>query len=316
LPEDTTDEDTRPRILIVEDDDIQGRVLASGLEAAGFATDVIVNGLDAVWKAEAKIYDVVLIDFQIPQIDGLATARLIRALTGPIARPMLIALTASPEALSARATQTETAFDSILGKSGDLAPLIAVITGCIAALPDISIRRAAVSELLERAWSDYEFEPVRPGAKGDDPGTARILVIEDHDIQRDLVASVMRHRGYVVDTASGGLEAIHKIQKEYYDLALIDYQLPEIDGLAVVKLTHNLMDQVTRPRLIALTATPSRLRESEPGVDIMFDKIVEKSNDFDGLLVSVDQLLRSAPNPVTRRAATGASPIEKPALSP
>jgi len=315
LPEDTTDEDTRSRILIVEDDDIQGRVLASGLEAMGFATDVIANGLDAVWKAEANIYDVVLVDFQIPQIDGLATARLIRALTGPIARPMLIALTASPEALSAKATQTEKAFDFILGKSGDLAPLVAVIRSSLTALPDILTRRAAVSESLERAWSDYDSTPARPGANGDDPGPVRILVIEDDDVQRDLVASVMRHRGYVVDTASGGLEAIHKIQKECYDLVLVDYQLPEIDGLAVVKLTHNLMDQAMRPRMIALTATPSRLCELEPGVDIMFDKIVEKSADFDSLLILVDQLLRSAPNPVTRRAATGASPTEEPALS-
>ena len=185
MPEDTTDEDTRSRILIVEDDDIQGRVLASGLEAMGFATDVIANGLDAVWKAEANIYDVVLVDFQIPQIDGLATARLIRALTGPIARPMLIALTASPEALSAKATQTEKAFDFILGKSGDLAPLVAVIRSSLTALPDILTRRAAVSESLERAWSDYDSTPARPGANGDDPGPVRILVIEDDDVQRD-----------------------------------------------------------------------------------------------------------------------------------
>jgi CheY-like chemotaxis protein len=310
LTSDTTNEDTRPRILIVEDDDIQARVLAAGLEAAGFATDIVANGLDAVWEAQAKIYEVVLVDFQIPEIDGLATARLIKDFTGPVARPMLIAVTASPEALSARAN-SESAFDFIVGKSGDLAPLIATIERCLASLPDTITRRAAASILLAQAWLDCYSEPIRPGAQDDDPGPPRILVVEDDDNQRLLLASVMRHRGYVVETASSGLEAIHKIREEAYDLALVDYKLPEIDGLAVVKLTHNLMDQSTRPRLIALTATPSRLREMEACADIMFDKIVEKSSDFDSLLNAVDHLLKSAPNPVTRRAAACAFSMEK-----
>jgi two-component system sensor histidine kinase/response regulator len=310
LNSETTNDDTSPRILIVEDDDIQARVLAAGLEAAGFATDIVANGFDAVWEAQARIYDVILVDFQIPEIDGLAAARLIRDFSGPVARPMLIALTASPEALGAK-DNSENAFDFIFGKSGDLSPLVATIERCLASRPDIMTRRKAASTMLAQAWSDCYSEPIRPGAQGDNPGPARILVVEDDDNQRLLLASVMRHRGYVVETASNGMDAIRKIREEYYDLALVDYKLPEIDGLAVVKLTHNLMDQQVRPRLIALTATPSRLREMDVSADIMFDKIVEKSSNFDELLNVVDCLLKSAPNPVTRLAVTSAFSVER-----
>jgi CheY-like chemotaxis protein len=307
------EERTRPQILVVEDDNLQAIVLAAGLEAAGFEVDTVSSGLEAVWKAQEHLYDVLVIDYQIPEIDGLATARLVRDLMGPIARPVLIALTISPEPLKARANEEGTGFDLVLGKSNDLSPLLATIGHCLESVPDIPTRRAAADALLEQAWIDCDSGQVRPGAHGDDPGPARILVVEDDESEKLVLASVMRNRGYVVETTSNGLEAIRRIRNECYDLVLVDYNLPEIDGLAVVKLTHNLMDQARRPRLIAVTATPGGLRGAEADVDVMFDEIVGKSSDFDGLVNTVDRHLRSAPNPATRRAAEAALPLSRPA---
>jgi len=70
------------------------------------------------------------------------------------------------------------------------------------------------------------------------------------------------------------------------------------------------MDQAMRPRLIAHTAWASKMYEIEVSAGIMFDQVVEKSFDFDGLMQAVDRLLRGAPNPMTRRALACTFPLE------
>ena len=87
----------RNRILIVEDDPLQAQVLNKGLTSAGFAVDVCSGGLAAVEQIEDEHYDAVLVDYRIPEIDGLALARVVGDTLGLFARPVLIALTASPQ---------------------------------------------------------------------------------------------------------------------------------------------------------------------------------------------------------------------------
>jgi hypothetical protein len=70
-----------------------------------------------------------------------------------------------------------------------------------------------------------------------------------------------------------------------------------------------MLQDSLRPRLIAYTAMPARLREKEKLADIIFDDIVEKSSDIQGLIRSIDRLLRTSPNPVARRAAASVQSI-------
>jgi CheY-like chemotaxis protein len=292
----------RTRILIVEDDELQMQVLQAGLASLGFDVETVSNGLEAVWQVNAGHYDVVLIDYQVPEIDGLGTARLVGDLMGRSARPVLIALTATPTHLKVRESGQKSAFSAIIGKPWDLASLHLIITRCLEVAPNSEARRAAESELMLKGWENYDTEPDRPGANDDDSGPARILVIEDDDSQKMLLASILQGQGYVVETASDGLEAVRRIRGGCFDLVLVDFHLPEFDGLAVARMVHNLMAQAARPRMIAITATPARLRETEKLADLIFDEIAEKSSDFQGLIRSVDRLLRSSPNPVSRRA--------------
>jgi CheY-like chemotaxis protein len=303
MASESLDQAKRTRILIVEDDELQMQVLQAGLATVGFDIETVSDGLEAVWKVNAGHYDVVLIDYQIPAIDGLGTARLVGDLMGGPAKPVLIALTATPTHLKARESGQESAFNAIVNKPWDLASLHLIITRCLEGAPDSAARRASEYELILKGWEDYDTEPERPGAVGDDPGPARILVIEDDDSQQMLLASILQRQGYVVETASDGLQAVRRIRGGCFDLVLVDFQLPEFDGLAVAMMVHNLMGQAARPRMIAFTATPGRLRETEKLADLIFDEITEKSSDFQSLIRSVDRLLRASPNPVARRAA-------------
>jgi CheY-like chemotaxis protein len=318
---DTEHPNTNPyrcvRILIVEDDELQAQVLQIGLTVSGFTVDIVTNGLAAVEVVQDKNYDAVLVDYNIPEMDGLATARLLGDFLGPIARPILIALTATPGPLTERDRGAGSAFDLILDKSSDLASIIVAITRCLENAPDSAAKRAAKDLIYDQAEEDYVMGRGHPGADGDNPGPVRILVVEDDDSQRLLLSNMLRNRGYAVETVSNGLAAVRRIRENCCDLALVDYDLPEIDGVAVANLVHDQMAQAWRPRLIALTATPDLLHIRAAITGPVFDQIIDKSAGFDELIGSVDHLLRCSPDPETRRAAAHVLPIAiRPAAFP
>src|SRR3982750_1261427 len=62
----------------------------------------------------------------------------------------------------------------------------------------------------------------------------RILVLEDEVIQRTLLASWIRSDGHAVRCASNGAEAIHALQQEPFDVALLDWVVPRLSGLEVL----------------------------------------------------------------------------------
>jgi CheY-like chemotaxis protein len=83
------------RILVAEDNPTNQKVLLAYLEMAGHDIFLANNGAEAVEAAEAGAYDLVLLDIQMPVMDGLDAARAIRAQDGPTAHVPILALTAS-----------------------------------------------------------------------------------------------------------------------------------------------------------------------------------------------------------------------------
>lgn len=83
------------RILLAEDSPVNQKVALHMLKQIGYQADVVADG-EAVLKAlQSQPYDVILMDLQMPQMDGLEAARQIQAQWPPNARPCIIAMTAS-----------------------------------------------------------------------------------------------------------------------------------------------------------------------------------------------------------------------------
>jgi CheY-like chemotaxis protein/HPt (histidine-containing phosphotransfer) domain-containing protein len=83
------------RVLLVEDNHVNQRVAARILKRMGHDADLAADGVEAVAQVQARTYDVVLMDMQMPRMDGLEATRRLRAMGGPTARIPVIALTAS-----------------------------------------------------------------------------------------------------------------------------------------------------------------------------------------------------------------------------
>lgn len=281
------------RILVVEDDPLQRSVLKAALAADGHEVETCSDGLDAVWTIREGRFDLVLLDYQLPQINGLATARLIDDLMGEMARPRLVALTATPDDVTGSEMAGGRAFDEVVPKSVRIPELLETVTRHLRSAPDGATRQAAEFDLLIKEWIKFDVPLDRPATdQGRPAALARVLVIEDDEVQRCILKAALEAQGHEVDTAPDGLSGVRKMRENDFDLALIDYELPEIDGLATAWLIGDLLVEPARPRLVALTATPERLA-SRAVPHRMFDEIVPKQVGLPAVLAAAARHLQS-----------------------
>ena len=112
-----------------------------------------------------------------------------------------------------------------------------------------------------------------------------VLVIEDHPDQRDLLAIVLQREGYRVITASNGLEALEKLEKERVQIALSDIMMPKMDGFELIKQIRG-NPSLKSIYLILITA---RIQEGDRvrGLDLGADDYITKPFSFSELLARI-----------------------------
>jgi two-component system, sensor histidine kinase and response regulator len=229
------------RILVVDDNATNRTFLESLLSAWGADIDCAADGPSTLTHLQiacrgACPYDVVLLDSQMPDIDGITLARTIKA--DPLLAPVpLILLTP----LGQRASRVE--------------DLCGVFAGYLTKPVRQSLLYECLVAMQERPWiaqsgtsTSAMAPPLQFGAK--------VLVVEDNlDNQKVLVRMLERY-GCRVDVAGNGREAVHAAGQMAYDCLFMDCQMPDIDGYtATAMIRQHELEIGQRVPIIALTAS-------------------------------------------------------------
>ena len=117
---------------------------------------------------------------------------------------------------------------------------------------------------------------------------AKIIVIDDDEVIRDSLAMVLEQEGFVVDTAENGQEAIAKTFSNFYNLAIVDWKLPDTDG---TKLLGALKETEPKMVKIMLTGYPST-NTAIAAVNYRADAFFSKPVNIDSLIERIKKLLK------------------------
>src|SRR3954468_15194586 len=108
--------------------------------------------------------------------------------------------------------------------------------------------------------------------------SARILLVEDDPVSQDLLRNVLQARGYAVDAVGDGFAGLRLMAQKSYDLALVDYHLPELNGYASARLMRDAAHGGVVPKLVAITADRHGLT-ARSGAETLFDAILTKPTE-------------------------------------
>jgi DNA-binding NtrC family response regulator len=117
---------------------------------------------------------------------------------------------------------------------------------------------------------------------------ARIIVIDDDESIRKILATILEEEGYEVDTANTGKEAMRKTNERVYNLALIDMRLPDIEG---IDLLMKVKDTTPRMRKIIITGYPT-IQNAMEAVNRQADAFILKPFDMERVLQTIREQLK------------------------
>jgi signal transduction histidine kinase/ActR/RegA family two-component response regulator len=144
--------------------------------------------------------------------------------------------------------------------------------------------RAPEARAPERAQASHAMDP---GLAERHP--LRILLAEDNLVNQKLALRLLQQMGYRADLARNGVEAIEAVERQTYDLVLMDVQMPEMDGLEASRCIVQRWPDERRPRIVAMTANATR-GDREQCIAAGMDDYLSKPIRVDALL----QALRAA----------------------
>ena len=218
------------RVLVVDDNRNNRLVLKLQMERWGMlARETASPGEALRWIERGDPFDVILVDYQMPGMNGAQLARRVREIRGARA-PVMLLLSSVGQTLSG---DEQTEFFAVLWKPLKLAQL-----------------RERLVEALGRPAA--EAAPAREEAEDSTP--LRILLAEDNPINQNVAVRLLEKLGHSADIAANGQEALRRLEEQPYDVVLMDVQMPRMDGLEASREICARWPAERRPRIIAMTA--------------------------------------------------------------
>jgi CheY-like chemotaxis protein len=213
----------------VDDNATNRGVLEMQMKMWGMKSFSASRGAEALRKMAEQNFDVVLLDFQLPEMDGVALAREIRRHS----QTPLILLSSSGEIITGEEAQL---FETQIPKPIKHSSLFN-------ALLDILGTEPRQLHTVEKKF-DSTMAIKRP---------LRILLAEDNPVNQQVGLLMLSRMGYTADLAKDGQLALDAAEKTPYDLILMDIQMPNMNGIDAARLIREKQGE-NCPSIFALTA--------------------------------------------------------------
>ncbi len=214
--------------LVVDDNATNRRIVRHLLEAWRMSTDEVVDGPSALAKIETRKYDVVILDHQMPGMDGMELAERLRAIDPKLPLVLQTSLGGPP-----KGARTDLLNASLAKPVKSSALFDALATAMLG--------KRESAGAVQRADVALPLPPMR------------VLVVEDNPVNTKLALRMLERLGLRSDMAANGAEALEALERQPYDVVLMDIQMPIMDGMTATKAIRATWGD-SGPRIVGLSA--------------------------------------------------------------
>ncbi|MDH3761169.1 MAG: response regulator [Gammaproteobacteria bacterium] len=228
---------TGAKLLIVDDNVTNRRILVKQSLLWGMQPMATPSGIEAMdLVRHGDSFDIAILDMSMPDMDGLELARQIREYRSPESLPliMLTSLSQRPD----RELMNEIQFSAHLNKPIKASQLLDAFRVALGA----------------GGKAGKKFTPINFDSTLAQSNPLKILIAEDNAINQKVVQRLLQKFGYRSDVVANGLEALNVLERQHYDLILMDLHMPEMDGLEAAGKIQQRFSPTQGPRIVAMTA--------------------------------------------------------------
>jgi PAS domain S-box-containing protein len=220
------------RLLVVDDNATNREIISRQARSWGMVPVPVEAPSRALALIESgEPFDVGVLDMVMPEMDGRELAREIRRHRSQTDMPLLLvtSLGRLPQAREAD------------GFSAQLAK---------------PLKASQLYDALMRVFADRDGgeAPAAAGEAGAEISPLRILLAEDNAVNQKVALALLKNMGYRADVVWNGVEALEALERQPYDVVLMDVQMPELDGLDTARRICERWPAGERPRIVAMTA--------------------------------------------------------------
>jgi len=233
------------KALIIDDNEQSRLIIKELLEQFQFSTVLAASGAEglAEFEKQNNKFDILFIDWKMPELDGLTTAKLIKEKQTNENKPAIVIMTAYGKEEIIEETQ-KLNLDGILIKPINRSAMFDII---------LNIRKDKLTSEKIPIKSKEQKTDKQPTQILEVKKTKNILLIEDNGINRFIVLEIMKNTAFSVDTAENGIIGLSKVYSQKYDCILLDINMPLLDGYETAKKIRTEGKNINTP-IIALTA--------------------------------------------------------------
>ncbi|WP_417763358.1 response regulator [Shewanella sp.] len=220
-------------VLVVDDNATARSILKATLTGMGFEVDTARGGYEALQKYQQKQYGLALIDWMMPEMNGIETAKKLKALDD---NPLIIMISAhASHDLIEQLTADE--INGYVAKPASASQLLDSIMVALGRSGVVHIRRKLPS-------ADLPLQLLQG---------KRILLVEDNQMNQEVASEFIRIAGMQLSIANNGQEALDMLQQQPFDLVLMDCQMPIMDGYQATQALRQQPQFADLP-IVAMTA--------------------------------------------------------------